>query len=183
MRNEVHQAALKAAAKVTFSFVFLQGCGGAVTPPEGARTERDEEGRATNEQHTTGKPGQEPGDSLARDREDAAATAPMPASCEATLAAAFPEPPEFAFEPEGQSKDVVACCDAELAEKGPSSPYRWACCVAHDAEVHPDDAWTSMLQTKHGTACTPWGPPVPPSMARTRRARPEIAAWLTKVMV
>ena len=184
MRNEVHQAALKAAAKVAFSVVFLQGCGGAVGAPEGARTERDDEARTTNEQHAAGKSGQEPSGSHAQQAgEDAGATtSPVPASCKATLAAAFPEPPEYKSEPEAHPSDVVACCDAELTEKGSSSPYRWGCCVAHDAKVHPDDAWMSMLQTKHGAACTPWGPPVPPAMARARQARPEIAAWLMKAV-
>lgn len=185
MRPEVHQAALKAAAKVAFSVVLLQGCGGAVAAPEGARTERDDEGRAaTNEQRATGKLGEEPGGSHAQHPgEDAGATtSPAPASCKATLAAAFPEPAEYKWEPEGHSKDVVACCDAELAEKGPGSPYRWDCCVAHDADVHPNDVLASVLQVKHRSACTPWGPPVPPAMAREQRARPEIAAWLRMVM-
>jgi len=97
-------------------------------------------------------------------------------------AAAFPAPAEYKLEPEGHSKDVVACCDDELAEEGSSTPYRWDCCVAHEAEVRPDDAFASMLQAKHGAACTPRGPPVPPAMNRARQARPEIAAWLMKAV-
>jgi hypothetical protein len=130
MRNDVHAAALKAAAKVAFSVAFLNGCGSAAEPAEEA---------ATNENaiHSDGCPS---------------------TGCDALLEAAFPKPGDYQWEPVPQSKQVVACCERELAKHDAATKYRWDCCVAFDPETGHH------ASQDHGLACTPWGPPVPPAM-------------------
>ena len=79
---------------------------------------------------------------------------PAKPSCDALLAAAFPTPAGYHWEPVAHSKEIVACCDEELTAKGPMTTYRWDCWVANDPAFPPDPNWAS----KHGMACTPWGP-------------------------
>lgn len=78
--------------------------------------------------------------------------------CDATLAEAFPEPGGYQWEPVAQTAEVVACCKAELGEHDFMSSYRWDCCVAFDPKTG-ESAFS-------GGACTPWGPPVPPSFGK-----------------
>ncbi len=181
MRPEVHQAALKAAAKVAFSIVFLQGCAGAVSQ-EGAKDEG--EGYAKSESDVVlakKQPESRPRRSLGKKAcEDAGTTTPPePTSCEATLAAAFPTPSEYKWEPEPQSKEVVDCCRAALADGSEAGQYRWDCCVAYDAADPNKETASSSAKN---FACTPWGPPVPPSIKRSRKANPEIAAWIAQAV-
>jgi hypothetical protein len=130
MRNDVHAAALKAAAKVAFSVAFLNGCGSAAEPAEEPTT-----------------------------KENAIVSEDCPgAGCDALLEAAFPIPGDYQWEPVAQSKQVVNCCERELAKNGAESKYRWDCCVAFDP------ATGHQASTEHFVACTPWGPPVPPAM-------------------
>ncbi|MDF2693069.1 MAG: hypothetical protein K0S65_1452 [Labilithrix sp.] len=181
----VHAAALKAAAKVAFSMALLEGCSSPGALGGGAASSDDE--AVTNESAiATGSPSAsspKPTRSLGKkpcpSTEDAG---PAKAGCDVTLAATFPTPGPYQWEPVAQSKEVVACCDEELAKNGAGSNYRWDCCVAFDPDANPNGQ--GLGSESHGLACTPWGPPVPPSMGRARRpgANAELAAWLAKVV-
>lgn len=48
------------------------------------------------------------------------------------------------------------CCKDELTTAGSSAKHRWACCSAIAKGEMPAEV--------RGSACTPWGPPVPPEM-------------------
>ena len=138
MRNDVHTAALKAAAKVAFSMAFVSGCSSSAGEPTG---------ESESAVMTYGSPS----------KPDAAV------SCTDVLAATFPKPGDYQWEPVPQSAEVVSCCKEELEAHDASTPYRWDCCVAFDPKTGDT--------TGHAMACTPWGPPVPPAMkARTLRA-------------
>lgn len=188
MRADVHLAALKAAAKVAFSMVVLNGCSGGLLSQARESGDDADEGAADYDRAAPGSASTKaPTRSLGKKacpKEDAAA--PAKASCEQTLAAAFPTPGDYQWKPVPQSKDVVACCDADLAAHEAMSKYRWDCCVAYDAaEVRPEADEFALLQktlgAEHGMACTPWGPPVPPAMNRRRgTGRAAIQAWLAK---
>ena len=105
---------------------------------------------------------------------------PTSKECKATLSSAFPTPGDYQYEAVAQPHDVAACCDEELVKHGAGTPYRWDCCVAYDetapvdpgkdGKVDPWDAPTGMK--KHAFACTPWGPPVPPKMKRSKKPSP-----------
>src|SRR5262249_11398204 len=154
MRSDVHLFALRAAAKVAFSMALpvamLSGCSSADNQNNDGTSPTDEETAANEEAIKSGK-------KKPPCHEDAAAPKP---SCDSVLASAFPGPDKYQWEPVAQSKEVVACCDKELTEKGVGSPHRWACCVAYDPTV---DAGSGGFRSfsSHGMACTPWGPPVP----------------------
>jgi hypothetical protein len=95
---------------------------------------------------------------------DALKAAKMPPKepcCNDLLSKTFPVPGDYQWEPVPQPADVVACCEKELATAGADSKYRWDCCVAYDPAVDPDGT-----STQRPISCTPWGPPVPPSMKR-----------------
>jgi hypothetical protein len=153
MRTDVHFAALRAAAKVAFSMALLNGCSspdgvlGSTDKPEGD----GEESSASNESAIT---------SAVKD----CPNQPAP-SCAAVLASTFPKPGDYQWKPVAHPSNVVACCDKELTQNGSQSNYRWDCCVAFDAK-DPDSV--PLRQGEHAMACTPWGPPVPPSMDRNR---------------
>ena len=177
MRSDVHHAALKAAAKVAFSVALLNGCSGvdALRGAESADGDEALSNEAAIAASSTKKPAQKSGTkkpAAAEPCPDAgteADAAPAKPSCEALLAATFPIPADYKWEPEPQSKDVVACCDEELTTKDAMSTYRWDCCVAYDPTATPDPNVGSGMN-EHAMACTPWGPPVPPSMKRARRS-------------
>lgn len=189
MRSDVHFAALKAAAKVAFSVALLNGCSGALeTEGSPAGGDGDDYSPSTTAEADI-KKGSKPKKSLGKKpcpSEDAS-TAP-PASCEAVLAAAFPNAPgPYQWEPVAQSKEVVACCDAELTKHPGDADYHWECCTAYDPNANdgmphglsPQDL---MLSNAH-PSCTPWGPPVPPSMKRPRRAKPAaVKSWFEMVV-
>ncbi len=173
MRSDVHHAALKAAAKVAFSVALLNGCSGTNALRHGAESADDD--AVSDESAIAASVTKEPGTKEPAavepcpDAGTEADAAPAKASCEALLAATFPDPDEYKREPEAQSKDVVACCDEELATKGAMSTYRWNCCVAYDGDAAPSDP-LAPLDGVRAAACTPWGPPVPPSMKRAPRS-------------
>ncbi len=191
MRPDVHQAALKAAAKVAFSVVFLNGCGGSVEQPapSGSRpgpaeaaggkapaTASNEPGVATSTQpsHATESPATPGVDDAGVD-----SASSQPQTCNALLAATFPTPSDYKWTPEPRSKEVVACCLYVLTNEQAPTPYHWDCCVAYD----PDSSSTPLNQNPATRiACTPWGPPVPPSMTRSRRPTPQIAAWIAQAV-
>ncbi len=157
MRNDVHLAALRAAARVAFSVA-------SVAMVNGCASEEASSDSASNESALASKDDAKPAP-------DATPSKPSkPSSCEAVLASAFPEPGPYQWEPVPQSAEVVACCADELESHGAMTPYRWDCCVAYDpATVPPGEE--PMLGGGPGFACTPWGPPVPPSMDRLTKKR------------
>lgn len=50
------------------------------------------------------------------------------------------------------SERTQQCCAEALAPPAGGGDHRWACCNALPSDAQP-------------TACTPWGPPCPPTMA------------------
>jgi len=179
MRSDVQHAALEVAAKLVFSIAFLNGCSGAGAL--GGAESADGEEPVSNESAIAER-GATPGAKRAGSKSPAPekpcteeeAGLAKPPSCEAVLAAAFPTPGDYQSMPVAQSKEVVACCDEELTTNGVMSMYRWDCCVAYDPEVTPEPH-RGFSNPEHGMACTPWGPPVPPSMKRARRSASIVA--------
>jgi hypothetical protein len=159
----VHADALKAAAKVAFSVALLDGCAGATKGVSGTPDPGGSEAvTSTN------------GSDKKHDAGNADASDGQPLSCDAVLAETFPAPDKYQWQGVPQSAEVVSCCDAELTAKGDASRYRFECCVAYDPAVS-DGGADGVLAQKHGSACTPWGPPVPPAMKR-RVALPDQVA-------
>ncbi len=141
MRSDVHSKALRAAAKVAFSVVFLGGCTAA------SQDENDAlgtEGYASDEAELKG----------CHKAKDAGAPK---LSCEQVVASAFPTEGDYPGAKKPVSASVQTCC-AELLTKSQGSleAHRWDCCANL-----PADAGQQL-----GMACTPWGPPVPPRMLR-----------------
>jgi hypothetical protein len=158
MRSDVHTAALRAAAKVAFSVAFIAGCSSADTAEEqsegtSASTESD-----INSKHD------------AACHEASADTDAGPKlSCDQIVAAAFPTEGGYPGKKQSVSSDVQSCCLELLTEsKGVLASHRWDCC----ANLPPSDAGVGIFGhgPNVGIACTPWGPPVPPSM-KNRRSR------------
>ncbi len=165
-RNEVKRRALLGAAKVAFS-ASLAACGGLVIVEPG--TSQGAGGASTT---TSGNEKPETSATTAATT-SAATTAIATASsgtpsacfdaagqedvgcCDALIEATFP----IDGSPMGPTtSDVVGCCSAELAAKSASTggsqvPYTqlYACCSVPGV-------------VKANPACSPWGPPVPPSM-------------------
>ncbi len=159
MRNDVHFAALRAAAKVAFSVASVAMVNGCATDDTGDDTAANEAALASKDAKTPSA--------------DTKPTKPGKPSCESILASTFPVPGDYQWEPVPQSAEVVACCNKELAEHGAGTPYRWDCCVAYDPNALSPGEEPSVPSADHWPACTPWGPPVPPSIdrLRSRRAR------------
>jgi hypothetical protein len=184
MRSDVHSAALEAAAKVAFSVALLNGCSGADALGDRSVAEDDEAisdeaaiVSSGSKRSGSKKPSPEklcPDASAETDATPTGTDAGQP-SCDAVLAAAFPTPGDYQWKPVAQSKEVVACCDEELTKSGAMSTYRWDCCVAYDPASTPDPQ-SGFTNPNHGMACTPWGPPVPPSMNRARRTATQAVA-------
>jgi hypothetical protein len=144
MRSDVHSKALRAAAKVAFSVVFLGGCSSAGA--QDANDPTDTEG--------TSEADLKSGCAGARATKDAA---PPKLSCEQVVASAFPTEGNYPGKKKSISAEAQTCC-VELLEKsqGALAAHRWDCCANL-----PADAGQEV-----GIACTPWGPPVPPRMRR-----------------
>jgi hypothetical protein len=187
MRNDVQLAALKAAAKVAFSMALLNACSstdgtvnaGTGTEKDTDQTESDGSGAASNPSREKKLLGKKPVPSSSAAKEDSGTVPPTPQNCQAVLAAAYPTPGDYQPDPVPQSKAVVTCCEEELTKNAIDSTYRWDCCVAFNAEVNPQIPRDT---PEHGLACTPWGPPVPPSMKRIPRAKPEVLAWIASAV-
>jgi hypothetical protein len=155
MRTDVHFAALRAAAKVAFSMALLNGCSSADGTAENSDGEKSAtgDGTASSEAAVTSDSADKVGHQ----------------SCTELLNSTFPGPDRYQTKPVAEPADVVACCEKQFANHGLGGAHRWACCVAYDPAVDPEGDHT--VGSHHGNACTPWGPPVPPSMARRARMR------------
>lgn len=172
MRSDVHSSALRAAAKVAFSVAFVSGCSAPISPADLTDDERLE---------GAGGDGVEPGTSeseissgqakpKAKAKRGATATrrasecdkhqdasAPKPLTCDQVVNAAFPTDGDYPGAKQAVSAQVQTCCAELLASsEGMMGAHRWDCCANL-----PADAGQNV-----GIACTPWGPPVPPSMQR-----------------
>ncbi|MBS2020066.1 MAG: hypothetical protein JST00_44815 [Deltaproteobacteria bacterium] len=166
MRSDVHQAALRAAAKVAFSMAFFTvGCAAATDPVD--------EGEALGDEPET----TESDISKAKPKASKVATKgcskkPKP-SCGELVNAAFPTEGFYPGTKQNVSKEVQACCVELLTNPGDAglgmTAHRWDCC----ANATPG--------ADIGMACTPWGPPVPPSMGRRRGALALPASWLARL--
>ncbi len=173
MRSDVHSAALRAAAKVAFSVAFLAGCS--------AETEPTENGGATNDVDSDGTtPGVAEQDISSKPKPKTPKTPKVTStgcheqkpSCDALIAAAFPTEGNYPGTKKNVSSEVQACCTELLTKPGDDglgmTAHRWDCC----ANATPG--------AKIGMACTPWGPPVPPSMNRKKRVAPP-DAWIARL--
>lgn len=109
MRADVHQAALRAAAKIAFSVVFLDACTNTTEDAKSAQAS-DLSNKCANDGAGANDAGAPSSDAAA--------------SCENVLASTFPTPGSYRPEPEAQSSEVIRCCDAELAVNGAASQYR-----------------------------------------------------------
>lgn len=147
MHNDAHFAALRAAARVAFGVAVLGGCSGAEAPEGDAIAAESEINKAPACHKDAGKPAKP--------------------SCDAVIASAFADagPNDWVWNDPSNPKppvaaDVKACCEEKLTAEETTTwnmPYRWSCCAAID---------NGAGNPKIGIACTPWGPPVPPSMNR-----------------
>jgi hypothetical protein len=142
MRSDVHSLALRAAAKVAFSVVFLGGCSSAATE---------------DASDPVGGEGTSEADLKAGCHAPAKDAAAPKLSCEQVVASAFPTEGNYPGAKQKVSAEVQACC-VELLDQshGALAAHRWDCCANL-----PADAGQEV-----GIACTPWGPPVPPRMKR-----------------
>ena len=149
MDKLTHFAALKAASRVAFGIVALAGCSEAAT----------EEDTLASESNIMSKDPEKPCPSKQDAGTDAAPAKP---SCENVLASAFPDGgDDFSSmqNPPKVSDEVKTCCAEHLKSEDENTwqlQYRWSCCGVLDNWNNPDPSI--------GMACTPWGPPVPPSM-------------------
>lgn len=82
-----------------------------------------------------------------------ASAAPQKLSCDKVIDRAFPTEGKYPGEKQSVSAEVVSCCREVLLKHAGMAPHRWDCC----ANVEKDS-------NEMHAACTPWGPPTPPSM-------------------
>lgn len=168
MDRTAYTRALRAAAQV--SFVALAGCAAATESVEGTddTTPASAEGAARAKKPTAS----------ARARAEAKAATTRPSGCDAgtdapqltcaeRLKAAFPNGDEQNWfdAPHVDDAALAACCNAAGAALDPNG-NDWksleefrnsGCCSVKDV-------------TTVSSACTPWGPPVPPSVASWLRS-------------
>jgi hypothetical protein len=160
MRSDVHSSALRAAAQVAFSVAFTYGCTAPVSPSD----VKEGDGTAADSSESDIKSG-------CGSTKDAGAATPDSSaptlSCDDVVNAAFPTEGNYPGKKESVSVEVQTCCEKLITStEGVLEHHRWDCCANL-----PADAGASV-----GSACTPWGPPVPPAMiSRNRRARLEVA--------
>lgn len=173
MRSDVHSAALRAAAKVAFSVAFVSGCSAPASPVDasegdyGDDTEATEPGTSESEYGAKKKKPSRFSQLASGCHEDKDAGPKL--SCEQVVNAAFPTEGNYPGEKQTVSTAVQTCC-VELLEKsqGALASHRWDCCANL-----PADAGQNI-----NIACTPWGPPVPPSMKRRGKLLPGPDAWI-----
>ncbi len=79
---------------------------------------------------------------------------PPPLSCEQRIEQAFPTEGHYPGEKQNVSPEVVSCCRESLLAHHGGAPHRWDCCA--NVEKTGNDLHA---------ACTPWGPPMPPSVS------------------
>jgi hypothetical protein len=153
MDKLTHFTALRAAARVAFGIAVLGGCTAAATEEDSASTESDIKAKKAKAEDDCPS------------HEDAGAKPDAKPSCENVLASAFPDGGSFMDmqNPPQVSDEVKTCCVEHLTSESEETwklQYRWSCCGVLDNWNNPDP--------KISMACTPWGPPVPPSMKRRR---------------
>lgn len=170
MRSDVHFAALRAAAKVAFSVAFIGGCAAQAaeaddaTNPEGTEPATTAEADLSAKNKTKKK--SETSSALPSGCHHADASVPK-LSCEQVVNAAFPTEGNYPGKKQSVSAEVQTCCAELLTDRDGGLPaHRWDCCANL-----PADAGQNV-----GIACTPWGPPVPPSMKRRALAMPSLQA-------
>lgn len=150
MRRDVHLAALGAAARVAFGLAFAAtACKSA--QPSSAETNARSPGEGGTHADTQA-PSTPP-----------AVTPKSPApSCDEVIASGFPgvDPNEYVTERRSDASPALErCCTERLRVNGAQAPYRFHCCSVVDYS-------SKSLEDRNtiGAACTPWGPPAPPSM-------------------
>lgn len=168
MRPDVHALALRSAAKLVLGMASLAtvttACSSETTDETGASTDavmtKNDDAKATND------------NAVVIDNGLGGTGAQTTAECKEVLASAYPHPGGYQWEPVAEPADVVACCNQELVAHGAGSHYRWDCCVAYDPNATPSTDATDTkpsFRDSIGWACTPWGPPVPPSFDRVNK--------------
>lgn len=186
----IKREALKAAAKVALAVTPLTACGAVVadeTPSDGAPTASEDELAKRRRQdgggYTTTSP-DDAGSALdAARKKDAALvdanTTVVDASdldCQALLDTLSPDGGELTSPKLPRTPEVKACCGRLLTEMAlawepdGSVPtlhgHRWDCCAAVSSD--PNQPWSNEF-----SACTPWGPPMPPPFDPSA----ELALW------
>jgi hypothetical protein len=173
MNDNVRFAALRAASKLALGVTFV-GCGGATDadlddPTYGESAVSDTEGTDSYDVKGASKSKKKP--KVGTSKPTACQDAGAAPSCEALLASTFADPAwndfrDYRWQESGNVPVVAArvkdCCRADLESTDSLAKFRWECC----------NLLGNGNSTGPGTpmACTPWGPPVPPSMARKARA-------------
>ncbi len=171
MRSDVHFAALRAAAKVAFSVAFIGGCAaeateaGGATNPDGTPASTSAEADLSAKKTQKKKPAA--ASDVPADCHHADASVPK-LSCDQLISAAFPTEGGYPGTKQDVSAEVQTCCADALEKNHGATAHRWDCC----ANLPPDDGDGG---STIGIACTPWGPPVPPSMKRRARRAPSLA--------
>lgn len=179
MRSDVHSAALRAAAKVAFSVAFIGGC----SAPAASDLAEGEDGTygdgvepGTSESEISSKKKPQPSRQLSAapcDKHKDAGTKPL--TCEQIVNAAFPTEGQYPGTKQNVSVQVQTCCAEHLlADNDGMGTHRWDCC----ANLPPGAGQNLSI------ACTPWGPPVPPSMKRRspKRAEPKPETWAADML-
>lgn len=190
MNAQTHNAALRAAARVAFS-VTLLGCGGkandgilGASGATEANNPPEESGSSSIISSGKGDETPEAKDAGASKTHKDAGTNPVDAAnpanaCGTLLDSAFAD--AGWLDSETVSPDVRDCCVKELTSgmakadpdagwisAGDLGPHGWSCCQVTNWGSDTHDQKISM-------ACTPWGPPVPPTMQFRSRARAHVA--------
>lgn len=163
MRSDVHFAALRAAAKVAFSITFV-GCGGATSAAlatedhPGASSDAGYDANAGYGANDDPKDADRKEGGLGEKPCDDEKDAGRALACDELIASTFGDGGAWPTRGEPVSPDVKACCSDAIQDTQPNgtigSPYHWQCCIVLD------------LASELNSACTPWGPPVPPAMLR-----------------
>ena len=180
MRSDTHSAALRAAAKVAFSVAFIGGCSAPASPGDLADDTTDgtygdgvEPGSSESEVSAKKKPKQPAQLSVAPCDKHKDAGPPKPLTCEQVVNAAFPTEGQYPGTKQNVSIEVQNCCAEHLlADNDGLGTHRWDCCANL-----PADAGQNI-----SIACTPWGPPVPPSMKRRSKTEPKPESWVADML-
>ena len=163
MRPDVHSAALRAAAKVAFSVAFISGCSAPVATETAAKDPTDPTYGADDTEVETSEadlssPKKKPTGSKTAHLTSGChkdASTPPPPTCDQVLNSAFPTEGQYPGTKQSVSAQVQTCCVEMLtSDTGWMSTHRWDCCANL-----PENPGQNL-----NIACTPWGPPVPPSM-------------------
>jgi hypothetical protein len=147
MNQDIHRAALRAAAKLALGVTFVTGCS---SSDDSSRSETSDLNAAAADSGAS----------------DAAAVSCKPifdsiVTCHSWDGLRdYPRTRPTSVPVSGQAlKDVSDCCRAALQHFGNLPEPRWECCnvLLFNGDDEPGGAGLPM-------GCTPWGPPVPPAM-------------------